>query len=224
MDDMTMKETMKEERKKLGELSFKKKIEYIWDYYKPVMLGIVGVILVIYVGIQMYQGSKVVTELSVAFVNSFIMDGEEAALHGDFVEYGGFTDKNQQVSFDASYVINLEETSEAAAATTMKLAAVIGAKSLDVMVMPEDVYQNYLGMNAYLDLEEVMGTEFLREHEELLQRDMQEEDAKEKVYALKLTGNEKFKGIYGSETVYLTVIANTERTENVKKFVQYVLS
>lgn len=224
MDDKTIKETVKEERGKLRELPFKKKIGYIWDYYKPLMAGIIGVIVVISIIVQTVKGGRIVTELSVAFVNCYVVQEDEGGLHDDFVEYSGLNGKNQEVSFDTTYTLDLAGTDQMTMANQMKIAAVIGAKSLDIMIMPEDIYENYLSMSAYADLEEILGEEFLEEYSDILRIDRQEEDTEDHVYGLRLTGNEKLKEFYGTDTVILTVIANTDNRNNAEKFVQYVLS
>ena len=219
-----MKEIIKQERKKLKDLTFKQKLEYIWDYYKPIMAGIIGIIVIISVVVSIVRGSQIETELNVAFINSYVYDDDVAALYEGFLEYSGLNGAKQRVDFDTTYSLSTENENQATMANQMKISAVIAAQSLDVMIMPKDIYQNYLIMGAYQDLNQAMDSEFMQEHRELWQMDKQEDDTAEKVYALKLKENHKLGKVYEGQEVYVAVVTNTTKEENAVAFLKYLLS
>ena len=223
MDDRTRKEKLREEWEKLKQLSFKKKIEYIWNYYKIFIIGTVGIVFAISAIVQIIGDIQTVTELSVAYANSYAVQEVSEALAQDFKEYGEFDGKKQEVVFDTSYFFRLEAPDEMTMSAQTKIMAVIASKSMDVMVMPEEVYQYYLPSGAFARLEEVLAADLLEQTEAFWCMDKQEGDSDAKVYGLKLENNEKLKLFYGEEPVFIAVIGNSEHQDNAAKFIQYLL-
>lgn len=224
MKDTNKRGKLKEEISKLKQLTFRKKLEYIWDYYKPLLAGIIGFVILVCVAVRIVRGSQMVTELSVAFVNSQDLGQGSEALKAGFAAYSGLNGKNQEVELDSSYVINLNGGDQMTAASQAKLMAVISAEALDVVVMPEDIYENYLKAGMYLDLAQALGEEFLESNSQMCVTGIQEDSGGEKVYGLRLLGNEKLEPLYGTEPVVLSIVANSKNTKNAAKFVQYLLS
>ena len=224
MEDTNKRGKVKEEISKLKQLTFRKKLEYIWDYYKPLLAGIIGIVILVCVVVQIVRGSQMVTELSVALVNSQDMGEGSEALKREFTAYSGLNGKNQEVELDSSYVINLNGGDQMTAGSQAKLMAVISAEALDVTVMPENIYVNYLNAGMYQDLAQALGEEFLEANRQICVTGNQEDGGGEKVYGLRLLGNEKLESLYGTEPVVLSIVANTKNTKNAAKFVQYLLS
>lgn len=224
MDDRTWKERLRDELKKIKELPFKKKLEYIWDYYKLLMAGIALLILGIVVVVQLVEKSKIVTELSVACINNVDILGEMAVMQEDFAEYGGFTGEYQEVNFDGSYQMTLGQYDSMTTNSQSKLVAVIAAQNLDVLMMPKDIYEFYLGSSFYMDLKEVLTPEEYEQYEDLLYFDKQGEDTQEKAYGIQIKDNEQVEKIFGNQEVVLSVVVNSKKQDNAKKFVQYLLS
>ena len=224
MDERSLKEKIRIELEKLKLMSLKDKIGYIWDYYKPLMAGIAGIAILIFIIAQMIIGSQIVTELSVAMINATTMGEEAEQLQEDFTAYAGLTGDKQQVIVDSSFRIDLEGTDQMTVGSQTKLMAMISGDSLDVMIMPEEVYRNYLVSEAYMDLKDVLGEEFLNEYQEFWCQDKQGEQTSAHIYGLKVAGNEKLKVVFGAKPVVISVVTNAKNTKNALKFVQYLLS
>lgn len=215
MDGKTRRESAREEREKLKGLSFGKKLEYIWEYYKAVFAIILFAAVIIAFIVRLISGLGTVTELSVAWINAQESEGQLQSMEEEFRKFGGWEDGKQKVVFDDSYAIHPGQTDPMTAISQAKITTDIQAKMLDVMVMTEDVYKNYLEMGAFVDMKEVLGKEFSDSHQELLT---------EEGYALKLTDSIRLKSLYGEEPVYLAVTVRAKNTDNVEKFVKYLLS
>lgn len=224
MENTNKRGKVREEISKLKQLTFRKKLEYIWDYYKPLLAGIIGIVILVCVVVRIVRSSQMITELSVACVNSQDMGAGSEALKTGFAAYSGLNGKNQEVELDSSYVISLNGGDQMTAASQAKLMAVISAEALDVMVMPEDIYENYLKAGMYQDLAQALGEEFLEANSQMCVTGIREDDGGEKVYGLRLLENEKLEPLYGTEPVVLSIVANTKNTKNAAKFVQYLLS
>ena len=61
MEEQTLKEKVKEEWEKLRPMSFSKKLEYIWDYYKPLLAAIAAVLILTVVLVQMIHARQIVS-------------------------------------------------------------------------------------------------------------------------------------------------------------------
>jgi len=224
MDGKTHRESMQEGREKFKNLTFKKKLGYIWDYYKAVIGGILVGIVVLIVCIQTMKASGKEMVFSAALINAQKMEiGETAKLQEDFENYLGLDEKKQSLSLDDSYMIDLKGGGQVTVACQTKLMASLQADRLDLILMPEDIYKNYLKSGAFAKLEDKLGKDFLEEMQELwcMERREGEEEA---VYALKIAESEKLKGIYGENGVYLAIPAGASHIEAIRTFVKYLLS
>lgn len=225
MDGKTRRESMREGREKFKKLSLKDKIGYIWDYYKGMIGGVLAAILVICICVQTMRGSGKETVLSAAIINAEKTDGSKVMeLQDDFGVYLGLDEKSQSLSLDDTYLINLKDGDQVTVACQTKLMAAIQAKTLDLILMPEDIYENYLTSGALEKLEDALGKEFLEEEEAAWCMGRREGDSEDAVYALKITGSERLKDIYGDREIYLAVPVGASHPEEIRAFVKYLLS
>lgn len=225
MDGKTRKESMREEREKFKNLSLKGKAGYIWDYYKAVIGGVLAAILVILVCVHTIKGSGKEVVLAAALINAEKINGSEVKdMQNDFSSFCGLDEEQESLSFDDTYIINLENGDQVTVACQTKLLAAIQAETLDVVLMPEDIYENYVASGAFKRLDEVLGEELLDEARELLYMDRAEGDTEDYVYALKISDNEKLKSIYGDRDVYLAAAVSAGHMEKIEAFVKYLLS
>ena len=74
--DLSKKERRLIEKEKLKGMGPKKKLEYIWMYYKPAIFGVIAVIALIFGIKNYYEQSKIKTVLSMTVVNSMANDTE----------------------------------------------------------------------------------------------------------------------------------------------------
>ena len=71
--DLSKKERRLIEKEKLKGMGPKKKLEYIWMYYKPAIFGVIAVIALIFGIKDYYEQSKIKTVLSMTVVNQWQM-------------------------------------------------------------------------------------------------------------------------------------------------------
>lgn len=225
MDGKTRRESMQEGREKFKNLSFKKKLGYIWDYYKAVIGGVLVGILVLIICIQTMKSSGKEMVFSAALINAEKTEiGRTTELQEDFEKHLGLDEEKQSLSLDDSYIIDLKNGDQVTVACQTKLMASLQADRLDLILMPEDIYENYLAAGAFAKLEDMLEPEFLEEVEENWYPDRREGETEDAVYALKITGSGKLKDIYGDRAVYLCVPAGASHLEEIRTFVRYLLS
>lgn len=218
------KDDGKKELEKLKQLSFKQKLEYIWDYYKPLLAGIAGVVILLFVVIQIILNSQITTELTVGLFNSNGSGKDIDILSADFASASGLDGKKQELVFDSSYYIDPDANDSMTLATQSKLVAVLSAGNMDVMLVTEDLYKYYLDAGMFADLKQVLAPEEYSGCRELFMMDKSGDDPEVKAYGLSLVRNEKLTNIFPEDQVILCVAVNAGKTENIRKFVQYILS
>ena len=193
--DLTRKERRELEKEKLKSMGWKGRLQYIWMYYKPAMAAILAVILV-GAGIhQWVENLKNKDIFYLAVINSSMMYGDD--LETDFKAYLGDEDPYDIVNIDTSMA--MYEESGSAYGTQMKIVTRVAAGSIDVMVSPEDVYEQDADLYEKLK-DDIDGDR------------------------LDLSNSTKWKetGMTGYEPAYLTVVSSGKHLENTVKFIEYL--
>ena len=207
--DLTRKERRELEKEKLKSMGWKGRLQYIWMYYKPAMAAILAVILV-GAGIhQWVENLKNKDIFYLAVINSSMMYGDD--LETDFKAYLGDEDPYDIVNIDTSMA--MYEESGSAYGTQMKIVTLVAAGSIDVMVSPEDVYEQYSGQDMFLDLKDVLDADLYEKLKDDIDGDR-----------LDLSNSTKWKetGMTGYEPAYLTIVSSGKHLENTVKFIEYL--
>ena len=155
--DLSKKERRLIEKEKLKGMGPKKKLEYIWMYYKPAIFGVIAVIALIFGIKDYYEQSKIKTVLSMTVVNSMANDTETP--EQKIKETLGYKDDPYS---KVEIGVNLTTDSEMAEFdynAQMAYMAQIQAGSVDIMVMPEKLYQTLKKNEPFADLKELLGEE-----------------------------------------------------------------
>lgn len=154
--DLTKKEKRLLERKKLKGMSFWKKLEYIWMYYKPAIFGTIGFVILIFIGMDLYENAKMETLVSISVVNAGGSDTE--AFAEQVKEIVGTTGKYETVEVSSSMNTGSDgKTLDYYA--QMAFVTQIQAKTVDILVIPEPFYEELNQEGYFADLQEILGEE-----------------------------------------------------------------
>lgn len=156
--DLSMKERRILEKEKLKGMGLKKKLEYIWMYYKVAIFGFIGILLAIYIGVDLYQNAQIETVLSISVVNAGLSEFEP--VEAEIKEQLGYDpdDKYSEVSIITN--LSTDSTGEKLDYNAqMAYMAQLQAQNIDVMVMPESLRQDIEDDEVFADLSEVLGEE-----------------------------------------------------------------
>ena len=131
----------REEWEKISRLGPGAKLQYLWDYYKIVLVLAAALALVIYLAVTMIQGARTSTLLYACFLNTDSLDPDTETLQSDYIEARGGMKKLQNMVFDASVWVNPDSpgTSQQDVAATIKITSYVGAGALDVFLAPSYV-------------------------------------------------------------------------------------
>lgn len=188
--DMTKKEKRQREREKLKSLNFGGKIEYIWMYYKAWFLVLAVAAAAVYLGISMYQGSKENVLVNIAIVGGNSQDTESIqALEQEVKVWLGASGKYDTVRVQANIPEDGGSISSQTALTTL-----IGANAVDVLVCPEEIYNEYDNQGGF------RGSPLVFENNSVMK--------------------EKMGVMY--DKIYVSVMVNAEHMENAESVLQYL--
>lgn len=240
---MQIKDTSSSEKEKLRRLKGRKKLQYLWDYYK--LHFIVACILLYIFGYMLYghftQKNHV---LYAAFINVAPSDAVTDRLSDSFL-----ISRNMDLNKNAFYLytglyLTSDETNpyhEYTYASRIKLIAAIDSETLDIALMDQEAFDAF-SQNGYLcNMEEFLSEadpELYQDCHELLKdnivilEDNAEETAldssvsyiaetEEYPMALDISRTPLLKDAGFTEPVYLGIIKNTPRKEESAEYIRY---
>lgn len=164
---MSLRDELQKEKKKLSRLSFGGKLQYIFDYYKFWILGVV-----VLVGLVWSVGSTILHNKPTGFYAMLLNAGgtdlsgqaDEAAGEA-FAEAAGLDDTKQKILVDTSATFNPNDQSQFSMAQNAKIAALYQSHEIDVMVADPGVFTYYALNGSFVDLRDVLDDETLAEYE-----------------------------------------------------------
>lgn len=153
--DLSGREKLEQQWKTICSLKGKKKLEYLWNYYKVVLVILLAVILVVYTISVMVRNGKDNTVLSIVIVDSEKSSDEAAKqLEKQLLELLGAEGKYDCVEIVLS--ANSVQTEDNIAKLRVSLSVVGEA---DLVICNQEVYEEYARQGAFLDETTLLGTE-----------------------------------------------------------------
>ncbi|WP_394524887.1 hypothetical protein [Lacrimispora sp. JR3] len=159
-EDKTLKDRLREEKKKLKQMNLKDKLWYIWEYYKfPIISVIVAVFLVISIGSAVYN-NRFETALNCVILNSRVTSQTtvpEDYFDKEFRQYIKLPE-DTKIEVDHSMTLTFDESamSDFTYAELAKLSAMISSKELDVIIGRKDSIDHFGQMGGFTDLTQLL--------------------------------------------------------------------
>ena len=164
---MALRDDLKTEKKKLSRLSFGEKLQYIFDYYKFWILGVVML-----VGLVWSIGSTILHNKPTGFYAMLLNAGgtdlsgqADEAAGAAFAETAGLDDGRYKIIVDTSASFNPNDQSQFSMAQNAKIAALYQTHEIDVMVADPGVFTYYALNGSFVDLRDVLDDENLAAYE-----------------------------------------------------------
>lgn len=164
---MALRDDLKKEKKKLSRLSFGEKLQYIFDYYKFWILGVV-----VLVGLVWSVGSTILHNKPTGFYAMLLNAGgtdlsgqADEAAGAAFAEAAGLDDEKQKILVDTSATFNPNDQSQFSMAQNAKIAALYQSHEIDVMVADPGVFTYYALNGSFVDLRDMLDDETLAAYE-----------------------------------------------------------
>lgn len=205
--DLSRKERRLLEKEKLAGMGLGKKLEYIWMYYKAAIFGVIFLVAAVFIGWDIYQNAQIRNILSVYVVNGGMMDTQP--LQEQAMELLAANEKKESVTVNSSLSTD-KEGKEFDYTSQMVFVTQLQAGTMDVMVMPEALYETLKKEEIFMDLTGLLETEIFGAH---LQGDCLQFDREELKDQIPL----------GYDSVCVAVLTNAENPENAVEWMKSLL-
>ncbi|MDD3205683.1 MAG: hypothetical protein PHS74_08125 [Lachnospiraceae bacterium] len=221
---MAITDEIREQQKKLAEMTWKEKWNYFWDYYKVHTLVAIAVVVLLIFFIKDITTGNQDSVFQVAIVNSEVQSIEETEAE-KFGEYLGIDPKEEKVVFDNSYQINVDSADQMTVASSQKMVANAQLALIDMIMAPEDVMDYYTYNSFLCDIRTILPeAQFEKLDEAGRIFYSKTEEGKEIPVGIKVDDSSWVKktGIYAVQKPILACVENTMHSENILKFIDYI--
>ena len=158
--DLSKKERRLIEKEKLKGMGPGKKLEYIWMYYKPAIFGVIAAIALVFAAKDYYENAKIQTVMAVSVVNS--LAGDTDTLEQEIKDVIGCSDdKYSRVEIGINLTTDSDQK-EFDYTAQMAYVTQVQTGSIDVMVMPESLYQTLNENHPFADMENLLGEDIFK--------------------------------------------------------------
>ena len=216
---------IKELKATLEPMSHKEKLEHLWTYYKWVLVVLLCVIMLTSVVMASCEGRRVNVIVGGIAVNVDISDAGEEYLRDGFKAHVGSESPRDRVSLSFTNLYSAEtNVSEDNYYAMQSIMAIIAGKDLDYLITDEEAYLVLLNKEIFMDLRKVF-TEAELEYLGDMVVTYQESVGSEKIPIALNIQNTAFiqENVTTDEVVYFTFIANSERIQQTKNLLQWLL-
>jgi hypothetical protein len=202
-------------RERLKPLSTKGKIEYLIEYYSFHFIAVIVVIFFLFIGFNTFANQPK-EMLEVRMVGGNFHEGLELEVQRE-LEHFAINSKRSQKEQLSVLAVNTSEAAgnPSALGKIQKLGAELAAKEVDLLLLDEKTFHQFNDEGNLYDLSSINGLEDW-------------EETKYSSSHAAITGIDVSKVSYfsalsgGNKPLILAVVANTERIDEVKKFIQYL--
>ena len=205
--------------------TFGEKVEYLWTYYKWVLVMIALLVGAISTVATSVKNSKIETIYSGTLVNIDLSAEGTAFLSDDLFAHLGGEAGRQQVDLTVTYFKNSETYDpEMDSVAVMRLMASVVAQELDYAIMNEVGYDYYRNQTVLASLDEVLPQELLEQFDEEIVYYTDEERGEIYPLAIDITQWPIVQDCIATEgTVYLTFCNGSDSVERNTAFIAYLL-
>lgn len=227
MKKKTLAERFRELKAEMAPMTFSKKVDHLWTYYKEYLL-VAAVALLIVGGVLsgLINASKELMLSGVAVNVNLSPDGHAYLSERYFEKLEGNA-KRQHVDFSYVAFGDLDDYSNAEINynTSMSVIAMAAARTLDYIIMNESALEYYINQDMFMDLREFFTQEELAQWAQKVIY-AEPEDAEE-MYPVAIVITElpfTQDCVTTDGPIYLAFTGNTPRKATLRDFWEYLLA
>ncbi|HKL79071.1 MAG TPA: hypothetical protein VJ888_01405 [Mobilitalea sp.] len=213
------------EKEKLSEMSFKKKLSYLWEYYKLHAFIIIAIVAIIISVVKNIITPNIETQLYAAVINSPIEAPVFEEYQEQFEEYLSMDPIHEEVVIDSKFYF--DGTSEYSAAMRQALVTYIAAEDVDIIIAPESEFADYVFFGVFDTISDILPTDLYSSLTDKFYISSTEEDPdEENVYGIYISDFEFFKSnsaITPKEPYIIGIVTNSRHQDNSIEFIRYLL-
>ncbi|MBQ2802055.1 MAG: hypothetical protein IJF03_11805 [Lachnospiraceae bacterium] len=214
------------------ELSKERKLEYIWDYYKFHILGILLLLALLIGSILIWQQNSKPTLINGYLLNTDWGDEQAQELLEKYAAFHSYDLENYNAYFNSSVYIDTSIKDQMSTVAYTKVMSDLDVKETDFYFCNQEMFDYFGQRETFLNLEAAMPQELYERFEnQLITATIVDENGNETngyVAGIDISDSpvlarlQQERKIYEDGTVYFTVPYNSERLEEVWKFLEFL--
>lgn len=205
--DLTPAERRKERLETIRRLRGKARLEYMWEYYRFLLVFVIAAVLVISTAVTMIRNSRENIVLSIAVVDADKQTGQTNEELAEQIQKALKLPENQQVQVDTA--ASSVDSQENEAKLTMVMSPV---SENDIVICGQEVYDKYKETGVFKEPDDVLG----------------EDAGKYETYMT--NGQLDLRKCYNQELLdcadyipaYILVLDHSQNESGVQKFISYL--
>ena len=206
--DLTPAERRKERLETIRRLRGKARLEYIWEYYRSLLVFVIAAVLVISTAVTMIRNSRENIVLSIAVVDADKQTGQTNEELAEQIQKALKLPENQQVQVDTA--ASSVDSQENEAKLTMVMSPV---SENDIVICGQEVYDKYKETGVFKEPDDVLG----------------EDAGKYETYMT--NGQLDLRKCYNQELLdcadyipaYILVLDHSQNENEVRNFIDYII-
>lgn len=151
-----------EHKTKFKDLSFKGKIDYIWDYYKIPITAVILILIFIVSFIHEKQSQKD-SVLDVLCVNSQ-SDADTTDVMNKFLSDNGYDTSKSQITLNQNIMLDINNSTDYSQIAA--LTAYYNAGEYDISIQDKDTFDHFAPGGVYADLRDYLSDDILEKYKD----------------------------------------------------------
>lgn len=152
------REKRRQERQKIASLHGKKRLQYLWDYYKVWLVFLAIAIVAVNIAVTIVKGLMTKTLLQVSALSADYNAASDQ-MQKDFSSYIGGLKKHEALSFDLSIDLHPGAVTQAEQVADVKLQVQVSSGTLDVVLVPDYAFSYIQQRGMLMSLNDVLSPE-----------------------------------------------------------------
>ena len=145
------REKRRQERQKIASLHGKKRLQYLWDYYKVWLVFLAIAIVAVNIAVTIVRGLMTKTLLQVSALSAdYSAAGDQ--MQEDFSSYIGGLKKHEELSFD----LHPGAVTQAEQVADVKLQVQVSSGTLDAVLVPDYAFSYIQQRGMLMSLDDVL--------------------------------------------------------------------
>lgn len=215
---------IKTEKEKLQDLTPKKRIAYLWEYYRYHALGVILALAIISYIVYEIANPDAETQFYAALINNTIDNEVIDEVRKEFSDVLQLNPETETLMFNTSlYMGNSLDYNASNATSTQVLATYVAAQEVDVIIAPESEFESY-AYNGYFDkVSGQLPTDLYTKLSDYFYLSDQEDDPEKNIYGIYLTDTKLFANhAINTDPYIIGIVANSEHKGNSIEFIRYL--
>ncbi len=212
------------EKEKLKDMPLKKKISYLWDYYRYHALFTILIVAFIFYIIYTFIKPKVETMLYTAIINNTVEPQIWDEYKEKVTEALELDSSSEEVVFNHSFYFN--GTSDYASGMRQTFAVYLAATEIDLVIAPLSEFSNYVENDFFTPLSDHLPTDLYSSLTDKFYLGATADNPKVAAYGIYLEDTKLYKehSYKSDDPVILGIVANANHKQNAAKFIRFLFS